>query len=523
LDKGTQALQDNQWDLAAIYFDKAMSFPLSRGAGAAGLYASSLLLNNPELYHSPLEQRFSVRKQVIAASLHSFLELGLHEQGEAYRLFLQNQCSEEELRQYHAFFAMFALGSRKLAEARSLVASFPKESSFPELRKAVAETVMRIEREGEAAVLLDRSGHKIAVYNFRTNRFEFLIPALFAAWPDLNREGLAQVLLNPSRLTLDLNVQRAVHQAMRGFQGAMVVADPSTGDLLAAYGSKEISPFHTLFEPGSVVKIMTLAGVLENQIDLSRYAPKHYASMERIGGQLFYDWTEHGTLDSVADGIAVSCNLMFAHMGIDLGWPLLSRQFRTFLDPTRFSPQWFQWNPGRVTREPQGPYELGRCAIGLDFLETSVAGLVQIPMAIANEGRLPRLNALKSRENFLGHPLSGLPQAQSMPGDLPHLFNAATTRQLKEALERSVTFDRGTARRAHVEGLRVFLKTGTAGSRPFDAIMIGYLNEHSPQLAFAFFLSQAGKCEINGALVTKRFQEQIAALAPNYLTPGANP
>jgi cell division protein FtsI/penicillin-binding protein 2 len=97
------------------------------------------------------------------------------------------------------------------------------------------------------------------------------------------------------------------------------------------------------------------------------------------------------------------------------------------------------------------------------------------------------------------------------------MFSTSTAKALLKAMKAAVEFERGTARRARVEGVNVAVKTGTAGDRPFNSIIIGILNPVNPKLVFAFELYHGGKCEINGALVAARLQSQIKVIAPQYL------
>ena len=46
------------------------------------------------------------------------------------------------------------------------------------------------------------------------------------------------------------NSASTAHQAMRGYKGTMVLIDPDSGEILAAYGTPGYHPFTRLFQPG---------------------------------------------------------------------------------------------------------------------------------------------------------------------------------------------------------------------------------------------------------------------------------
>lgn len=527
LTKGNTLLQEAKLDEAEPFFSRIQSMPFTNGLGKDGLGVIALLNADSETaknhFRVVLEKKpggFGVDPQI---ALNLFINQGKYNYGAVYRDFLDNWKDADKLDPYALEFSILSLGVRELDEAKGYLERVPETEQNNARFKAHKERVSRIEQDQFIPVILDRNQQAILNYSFQQESYEYVSPKLFVGWGDPEGDtGLLTALAAEDRYnhvvsTLDINLQKAVYQAMRQFKGTLIMLQPDTGDILAAYGSEGLHPFTAGFEPGSVIKVLTYMSYLKDSSDVSKYAPKNYPSFEMIGGKIFYDWTPQGRLDTVNEGMAVSCNLMFARMGIDLGWPKLSEGVRNiFRQPANLEglPSYAQF--GEMIREPENAYDLGRISIGLDLLQTTSLGLALIPATLAAKGSItpPRLyhEVLNiERDVYLSFPAPGNKSQK--------IFDGQVAQAAISSMEATLTFERGTARRAEVDFVTAAMKTGTAGNRPFDAIMIGLFPAKDPKLAFAFYLESAGKCEIYGAQVAKNLQEQIKALAPEYLEP----
>jgi tetratricopeptide (TPR) repeat protein len=509
------------------FFQKAAAFPLSGGVGLDGLAGLALIRGDREEaqthFDEALRRRPSHEGARVDLLLHHFLREGLYEEGGIYRDYLLSMRSLAKLQAHILDFAALSLGNRQLAEARRMLTNAPPAMrSEPRYEELLAQAD-QWERVPLVPVVLDRAKQTIVHFDLVNQDYQFSTPVLFNGWPDPGMRASSSFLTTLERrdrfnlivTTLDLNVQRSVHQAMRGFEGSFVVLDPASGALLAAYGSKGMDPFAWTFEPGSVVKLLTYGVLLQNQLPLAPYAPQTYPGSRLIAGKTFYDWTQHGLIADVDEGMAVSCNLMFAQMGIDLGLPRLQSAFeKVFTDrnlPAFFSPT----TQGRLRGQPSSAWEVGRFAIGLDYFEASALGLAQIAALVAAGGSLPEPHLLEHIETHESHVY------RRYQSTLPPLkvFAEQVNQALKSSMEAAVRHERGTARRVDAPYVKLALKTGTAGDPPYDAIMVGFLPADRPKLAFGFCLRRGGKSELNGAAVTHSFLEHIRVLAPAYLEP----
>ena len=125
-----------------------------------------------------------------------------------------------------------------------------------------------------------------------------------------------------------------------------------------------------------------------------------------------------------------------------------------------------------------------------------------IASAFANDGKIMKPVILKEKQNierrgyFVFHP-----EILFQP------IRSETALIIAEAMMNSVESEKGTSRRARLDGLKFALKTGTAGdsSQGLDAWMIGFAPYENPEIAFGFVAERAGKAEIAGAKIAKKF------------------
>jgi len=516
-------LADGALDKAESLFAQAAELPFTRGRGHDGLAAIALLRDDFDAAKTHIAETLKRKPSKPggdpAVILDKFLSGARCEQGAAYRDFLKDWLPEKKLKPYYLDFAALSLGMRDLKEAADYLEASAEDDRASERGQRLETLLEKYRTDGAMPVLLDRHNTPILSYDLSSRAFAFDDPKLFAGWTGDGIDLPAQLPNLPGvtsysviQTTLDVNLQRAAYQAMSGYEGTIVIAHAETGDVLAAYGTEGFNPFSAAYEPGSVVKVLTYALLLREDRPIDGYAPKRYPGQETIGGKVFYDWTTQGQLDTIEEGMAVSCNLMFARMGIDLGWPKLKHGLERVFDGQPKPRFWGEGAYGHIVRDPAGAWELGRAAIGLDFISATSLGLAVIPLTIANDGAVVHPRLVRALAN-----IEGLIHEKPHLEPDPPLFDAGIADKLRESMRASVEMDRGTARRAQSPNHEAALKTGTAGDRPFNSVMIGLLPADTPKLAFAFFLYRGGKCEINGAKVAKNLQEQISALAPEYL------
>jgi penicillin-binding protein 2 len=293
-------------------------------------------------------------------------------------------------------------------------------------------------------------------------------------------------------LTLDRRLQSAAEEAMRDKDGAVVVLNPSTGEILAMVskpsydpnlfaqgltveGWRDLihNPKHPLqnrvlqaqYPPGSVFKIITAMAGLESGA-ITPETRFYCGGSFSLGRFTFADWKKggHGWLD-LRGGITNSCNVYFYQVALKTGIDEMARVANEFGlgqppglglgDEARGivpSPAWKKehqgdaWYPGNTVIT----------GIGQGLVVTSPMQIARMVAAVANGGILYRPWVLK--------------RVESLGGDVieeyePEIVRRVNIRPETMAVVREGMLgvvDHGTGRRAHVDGVAIAGKTGTA-------------------------------------------------------------
>ena len=291
-------------------------------------------------------------------------------------------------------------------------------------------------------------------------------------------------------LTLNFELQRAAEEGLKNSltgRGAAVALDPRTGAVLALASapsydpnifvqysdeenpkqSKKINEYNLaiqgIYPPASTFKIITAAAALEyGKLDIHRKinCPGHYDS----GPRVFKCWGTHGPVDFF-DGMSNSCDVYFYTVAAQTGAAAIERVERMFMfgRPTGID------LPGEKAGKLYGPTRRAHnktywfigdtlnLSIGQGELLVTPLKLAQFAAAVASRGKVYRpyyvekvVSNQTGKTTVLGKP-EVLQTADLKPETYDLLFKA-----LKH------TVDDGTARRAKIQGLDVYGKTGTA-------------------------------------------------------------
>ncbi|MBU0987539.1 MAG: penicillin-binding protein 2, partial [Proteobacteria bacterium] len=295
-------------------------------------------------------------------------------------------------------------------------------------------------------------------------------------------------------LTIDLRVQKKAEALLKGVAGAVAAMDPQTGQILAlasspsfdqnifvdgmsheqwdALVSNPLRPLankviHGEYPPASTFKIITaIAGLEEGVIDKNTtfYCPGYY----KYGNRVYRCWKPAGH-DSVnvIKALAESCDVYFYQVGQKLGIDRLSMYAiasglgsPTGIDldheaagliPTA------EWKKRRTGVAWQGGETLS-VAIGQGYDLATPLQMLVLTSAVANGGKMYKPLILKSVYSPEGSVI--LESKKQLVGKLP--VSKKTLEIIKEGLKEVVNNPKGTAWIAHVEGLDISGKTGTA-------------------------------------------------------------
>jgi cell division protein FtsI/penicillin-binding protein 2 len=219
--------------------------------------------------------------------------------------------------------------------------------------------------------------------------------------------------------------------------------------------------------------------------------------------KIFYDWLRHDQVLDPLDALVVSCNIGSARMGHAVGEKGLKQILDKFYFNTgNLSDQFLDFKNGQFNTKQLNQYQIARLSVGLDEITSTTFHLGLFTSIIAKNGTIFLPYIIKSIRNVLD---LGFYNHQ---GQLVSMFkDNVNFLKVKEAMIQVVDDDRGTARRARVEFVRVAAKTGQAGERKtgFDAMLTGFYPARNSQYCFAFRLERGGTAQRNGAIFLKDF------------------
>ncbi len=251
---------------------------------------------------------------------------------------------------------------------------------------------------------------------------------------------LASAAPHPSpavRTSVSPAVQRAAVAALGSQLGGIVALAPS-GQILAVAGIG----LNSVQPPGSTFKMITLTGALEAHVATPR-TTYPYATYATLDGVKLNNANGEECGGSLTLAFAVSCNSVFAPLGVKLGAP------RLVATAERFG---FNHAPGidgaaestlPAASSIQGELDVGSTAIGQGQVQASALQMAIVAASIADDGRRPR-------PTFTPEKL--LPGPRVTSADVAH-----TVRRLMIGVVRN-----GTGASAAIPGVTVAGKTGTA-------------------------------------------------------------
>jgi penicillin-binding protein A len=319
-------------------------------------------------------------------------------------------------------------------------------------------------------------------------------------------------------ITINDQLQRFAALQLRKRKGAIVVLDPRTGAILAmvSYPSYDPAVFegtdfaatqvsfdklnkdadHPLlarsyrqrFPPGSTFKVVTTATGIETKVagpdtvyPLLRALPLRYSTrpLRNFGG------SECG--GALSAGFRVSCNTVFAQLGLDLKGPRLTGGAEAFgfnhQPPLDVSPgaskSFFPPVEFFVKNDPQ----LAQSAIGQGSVTATPLEMAMVAGAIANDGRIMRPHLMQEIKDSDGAVV------ESEPGGVwLHAVSESTAATVKVLMVDAVRA--GTGTRAAIPGVDVAAKTGTAqtGRGTAHAWTIGFAPAENPRFAIAVII-----------------------------------
>jgi len=319
------------------------------------------------------------------------------------------------------------------------------------------------------------------------------------------------------QLSLNLILQKIAEEALAGHNGAVVVMDPLSGEILAmanypgfnpdAFLEKSPSILQKIFtdpeapllnrcigaalQPGSVFKVITaISGLSTGKIEpvTTNYCP---GSM-RVGRRVFSCWNTHG-VQNLFQAIAHSCDVYFYHTGLAAGPQALS-DFALKFGLGKASgidlPEEASGNiPSPAARtKKQGWYDgdTANFSIGQGEVLTTPLQLARVMAIFANGGYLVAPYIIKS--------VGGKDVSASRRKIIQVPVSKYHISTVRKALRGVVSDEHGTADTLNLSKVAVAGKTGTAEAPPRQphSWFAGFFPFDSPRYAICVFLEHGG-------------------------------
>lgn len=330
-------------------------------------------------------------------------------------------------------------------------------------------------------------------------------------------EGPSEVVL-----TIDSKIQLAAMSAIRravvsnmAKQGAAVVVDPASGDLLAVAAWPTFDPDDPgkgtdlnaatmlAFEPGSTFKIITTALALDKGM-ISTDTTVNCPGSVVVGKHTIHcSHGAHGTI-SASDVVARSCNVAAARWGMQIGQEEMreSIDLLGLLDPPGLG------LPGERAgsvndRETATRLQAANWGFGQAMTCNPVA-LAAAYAGLANNGVISRPR-LVARINGQDEPIR----------EPRKVVSEQTAETMLDFMEQAVEGDHGTGKRLRISGYRLGGKTGTAqklGAQKgkYVSNFVGYVPAHDTRAVVLVMVDSPTKGLYYGADVAGPVFQELA-------------
>ncbi len=343
------------------------------------------------------------------------------------------------------------------------------------------------------------------------------------------------------KVSIDARLQEAAYRLLQGGEGAVLVMDCRTGELLCLASSPAFDP-NAFLDSGRQTEVLSLlrdpgrpmfnrsvraavppgstfkAIVAYEALTTGKISPATFFECRgyfQLGRAVFHCWSEEGHGgQSVREALQHSCNVFFYNTGHRLGYGPIAEAARLFglgsptgIDLPREA-KGLVPDPDWMRRQMRHEWQEGDTlsfAIGQSALQATPLQMARVFAAIAGDGWMPPPHLLVGVEREKSDKEENVvpvwePSSQEGKGTQLRL-NRSALAVVKEGLDRVVNSDTGTGRLARLPNVRVAGKTGTAqvpNGLP-HAWICGYAPVEQPKISFVVFLEHGGKGGLQAA------------------------
>lgn len=291
-------------------------------------------------------------------------------------------------------------------------------------------------------------------------------------------------------LSIDSQLNVEAYRALDGRRGAVMVMNYQTGEVLAMVSSPTFDPanqpvisdddpafegvfinraIQAAYTPGSVFKLLTAAAAIENVPDIEMRVFECSGRHEVRGGVITCP-RAHGNV-TFDQAMAVSCNIAFGELAIELGGEILATYTERYGLSGRVTVGGMTTAQGNFNAAAPGTADLAWSGIGQYTNTVCPAAMLRYVAAVANDGVAVEMSLLR----------------RSSPGRSTRIMSAATAERLGETMNHHTE--------ANFPGLRMHAKSGTAevgGDQRPHAWFTGYIANEGFPLAFVVVIENGG-------------------------------
>jgi len=311
---------------------------------------------------------------------------------------------------------------------------------------------------------------------------------------------------NNIKLTIDHDVQEYALKLLDGRKGSIVLMNPKTGEIYSMVSYPHFNPSTLkenwedlvedenspllnratmgMYTPGSIFKVITAVGALQNQDVSTEYECKGSVNIE---GYILNDYNKeaHGSID-LEKSLIESCNVAFSQMGIELGEERLRNIAEKFYFNNNISFDIPTSKSIFTTKKMTNP-DIGATAIGQGKTLVTPLHMAMVASAIGNDGYMVKpilVNEVISAD--------GIIIKKNQTEVLTKVTSEITANKIKNMMIKVV--NEGTGTKARIENISVAGKTGTAENETGmdHAWFIGFAPADNPQVAVSVIIENSG-------------------------------
>lgn len=332
------------------------------------------------------------------------------------------------------------------------------------------------------------------LYGFKAS----LVERFNDLFSDAPRQGDNVHLSLDSRLCTAITEYFSAYPLTRGKNGAAVVMNYKTGEVIAEVSLPSFDPMSTssvsaqsavywnratqsLYPPGSTFKVVTTAAALDNIPDVTSMSIHCTGGLD-VDGQAIRDYGNaiHTSLN-LRQAFVKSCNNIYALLALDMGDAALRKTAEAFGFNQNFLFRDLVVENSIYPVTGRTNFEVAMSGFGQSSIGATPMHLCLIAAAVANDGVMMEPTLLQKATT----PVGGL--RDTFEGRVYRTALKPTTAAVLQEYMRAVVTS-GTGSRAAVDGLKVCGKTGSAessrnGRDVTHGLFIGYID--SEELPFA--------------------------------------